>query len=73
MSGVRRSRTRLKRGPTRLLGQAPRRGLEERGGVSTSDGLGGMSWLITHSHEMAQQVINHLAHEAEQSIGIGCG
>jgi Beta-lactamase len=35
-----------------------------------------ISWmrrLVAQGHEMAQQVIDQLAHEAKQRIGIGCG
>ena len=42
-------------------------------GTPLFDAEGGMTRLIAQSHEMAQQLINHLAHEAEQSIGVRCG
>jgi hypothetical protein len=35
--------------------------------------VGGMSRLVAHGREMAQKLIDYLAHEAEQRIGIGCG
>ena len=35
--------------------------------------IGGMCGLITHRHQVPQQVIDDLAHEAQDTVGIGRG
>jgi hypothetical protein len=60
-----------------LFGVAPSRRREQTAMsrvVSVAEPLvGGMSWLIAQSHEVTQQPIDDLAHEAKQRIRVGCG